>query len=111
MHVIPEANLTETKFSRELVGADYDGLGVCLILVEAPPGSGPSLHRHPYEEVFVVHAGEGTFVAGDVESHAGTGAVVIVPAGVPHRFVNDGAGTLRMTSIHTSSRFETEWLV
>ena len=28
------------------------GAGVSFIVVDAPPGSGPRLHRHPYEEVF-----------------------------------------------------------
>jgi mannose-6-phosphate isomerase-like protein (cupin superfamily) len=39
------------------------------------------------------------------------GAVVIVPAGTPHGFVNSGDVTLRLTAIHTSSKFETEWIV
>ena len=30
------------------------GAGVSLIVVDAPPGGGPRLHRHPYEEVFMV---------------------------------------------------------
>jgi quercetin dioxygenase-like cupin family protein len=34
------------------------GVGVSLIFVDAPPGDGPRLHRHPYEEVFVVQEGE-----------------------------------------------------
>jgi len=25
------------------------------------PGQGPRLHRHPYEEVFVVHEGQATY--------------------------------------------------
>ena len=86
------------------------GAGVSFIVVEAPPGSGPKLHRHPYEEVFVVQEGSATFTAGDeiVEAHGGQ--VVVVPAGVPHRFVNAGAGRLRQIDIHASERFVTEWL-
>jgi mannose-6-phosphate isomerase-like protein (cupin superfamily) len=99
------------NYSRSLQGADHDGAGVCLILVEAPVGKGPALHRHPYEEVFVIHEGEGTFYAGDEQSQAGAGAVVIVPPRTPHRFVNTGAVPLRMTTIHVSPKFETEWLV
>jgi mannose-6-phosphate isomerase-like protein (cupin superfamily) len=105
------ADLEPGNYSRSLQGADHGDVGVCLILVEAPPGRGPALHRHPYEEVFVIHEGEGTFTAGDEEMHAAAGAVVIVPAATPHRFVNTGASTLRMTTIHTASRFETEWIV
>jgi mannose-6-phosphate isomerase-like protein (cupin superfamily) len=111
VHVIPESELNSSKHSRDLVGADYGGLGVCLILVEAPPGKGPSLHRHPYDEVFIVHEGEGSFRSGDQERQVAAGNVVIVPAGTPHGFVNTGDVTLRLTAIHTSSKFDTEWIV
>jgi mannose-6-phosphate isomerase-like protein (cupin superfamily) len=104
-------DLEPGNYSRSLQGSDHGDVGVCLILVEAPPGKGPSLHRHPYAEVFVIHEGEGTFFAADEEMQAAAGAVVIVPAATPHRFVNTGASTLRMTTIHTSPTFQTEWLV
>ena len=39
--------------SREYTGEEL-GAGVCVIVVDAPPGGGPRLHKHPYEEVFVV---------------------------------------------------------
>ena len=55
--------------------------GVSLIVVDAPPGSGPMLHRHPYEEVFVVQEGTATFTAGDETIEAKGGQVVVVPAG------------------------------
>ena len=31
----------------EFEGRDHGGAGVSFILVDAEPGSGPSLHRHP----------------------------------------------------------------
>jgi hypothetical protein len=37
------------------------GVSVSVIVVDAPPGGGPRLHRHPYEEVFVVQEGSATF--------------------------------------------------
>ena len=33
------------------------------MVVNAPPGGGPNLHTHPYEEVFVVQEGHATFTA------------------------------------------------
>jgi mannose-6-phosphate isomerase-like protein (cupin superfamily) len=102
--------LPSTATARELVGADHGGAGVCLIFVDAPPGHGPSLHRHPYEEVFVVQEGEATFVADGEERVVRAGEVVIVPAGVAHSFVNSGNGPLRQLDIHVSPRFDTEWL-
>ncbi len=86
------------------------GAGVSFIVVEVPPGGGPRLHRHPYEEVFVVQEGSVTFTAGEEVVEASGGQVVVVPAGVAHKFVNSGAGRLRQVDIHASERFVTEWL-
>jgi Cupin domain len=61
-------------------------------VVDASPGSGPKLHKHPYEEVFVVQEGNATFTAGDEVIEVSGGQVVVVPAGVAHKFVNSGAG-------------------
>jgi mannose-6-phosphate isomerase-like protein (cupin superfamily) len=95
--------------SREYTGDELDA-GICVIVVEAGPGDGPQLHRHPYEEVFVVQEGEATFVADGEERVARAGEVVIVPAGVAHSFANSGDGPLRQLDIHVSPRFDTEWL-
>jgi mannose-6-phosphate isomerase-like protein (cupin superfamily) len=83
---------------------------VSVIVVDAPPGGGPRLHKHPYEEVFVIQDGTATFTAGDETIKANGGQVVVVPGGVPHKFVNTGEGRLRQVDIHASDRFITEWL-
>ncbi len=80
------------------------------MVLDAPPGSGPRLHKHPYEEVFVVQEGAATFTAGEDVIEASAGQVVVVPAGVPHKFVNPGPGRLRQIDIHASERSVTEWL-
>lgn len=95
--------------SREYTGTQL-GAGVCVIVVEAEPGKGPSLHRHPYEEVFVVQEGEATFTLGDERRVVRAGEVVVAPAGVVHGFVNSGQGPLRQVDIHVSPEFDTEWL-
>jgi hypothetical protein len=46
MRVLTLDDLAATSFDHELVGEEHDA-GVCIIFVEAPPGEGPSLHRHP----------------------------------------------------------------
>jgi mannose-6-phosphate isomerase-like protein (cupin superfamily) len=58
----------------------------------------------------VVQEGSVTFTAGEKVIEARGGQVVVVPAGVPHKFVNSGAGRLRQIDIHPSERFVTEWL-
>jgi mannose-6-phosphate isomerase-like protein (cupin superfamily) len=80
------------------------------VLVVDAPGSGPRLHRHPYEEVFVVQEGNATFTAGEETIEVSGGQVVVVPAGVAHKFVNSGAGRVRQVDMHTSDHFVTEWL-
>ena len=99
MEVFPESSLPMSNIARELVGTDHD-VGVCVIFVDAPPGRGPSLHCHPYEEFFG-EAGERVVRAGEV---------AIVAAGEPHGFTNSGDGPLKQIDIHASPRFETEWL-
>jgi mannose-6-phosphate isomerase-like protein (cupin superfamily) len=106
---VPIASLPLSRIARELVGAEHD-VGVCLLFVDAPPGAGPSLHKHPYEEIFIVQEGEGTFEADGQEQVLRGGEVLIVPAEVPHKFVNSGDGPLRQIDIHVSPEFKTDWL-
>jgi mannose-6-phosphate isomerase-like protein (cupin superfamily) len=109
-HIIDIADLARGETAYEFEGHHYDGTGVSFIVVDAPPGSGPKLHRHPYEEVFVVQEGSAMFTAGDEVIEAKGGQVVVVPPGMPHKFVNSGTGRLRQIDIHASERFITEWL-
>ena len=109
VRVLDRADLVHSETSYEVEGYHH-GAGVSFIVIDAPPGGGPKLHKHPYEEVFVVQEGAATFTAGEKVIEAGAGQVVVVPAGVPHKFVNSGAGRLRQIDIHASERFVTEWL-
>jgi quercetin dioxygenase-like cupin family protein len=86
------------------------GSALSLIFVDAAPGRGPGLHRHAYEEVFVVHAGAVTFTLGGDRIDARPGDVAIAPAGTPHAWVNSGGEHVRMTAIHHAPAFLTEWL-
>ena len=98
-----------SNIAHELVGAEH-GANVCVIFVDAPPGRGPSLHKHPYEEIFITLEGEATFHADGETLHVRSGDVVVVPAGTPHAFTNSGDGQLRQIDIHPNPTFETEWL-
>jgi mannose-6-phosphate isomerase-like protein (cupin superfamily) len=91
-------------------GYQYDDVEVSFILTDMPPGRGPKLHKHAYDEVFVIHEGKATFTVGDDTLDANGGQIIIAPAGVPHKFVNSGEGVLQMISIHPSKRMITEWL-
>ncbi len=99
----------DTLPNGNLTGEDH-GATISIILDESGPGGGPRLHRHPYDETWVVIEGTLTFQAGDEQLAAGPGDIVIVPPGIPHRFTNDGPGTSRLVCIHAHPTFDTEWL-
>ena len=91
-----------------MAGALFRETNLSLILVDVPPGGGA--HRHPYQEVFVVHEGQARYTIGSTHVEVQGGQFVTVPKGMPHKFVNSGEGWRRQTDIHLSKRFETEWL-
>lgn len=105
MPVIKTADLE----GRTLRGVDH-GARISLILDESDPGQGPRLHRHPYDETWVVQEGSVTFRAGDERHQAGPGDIVIVPAGMPHAFTNDGPGRSKLVCIHANPTIIGEWL-
>ena len=94
----------------EFEGYEHGGTAISMIFVDSEPGRGPSLHRHDYDEVFIVQEGQATMTAGDKEIVATAGDIVVVPAGMPHAFVNSGEGRLRQIDVHVSPRYVTEWL-
>jgi len=96
--------------SHEFEGYLHGDTPASLIFFDGPPGSGPKLHSHPYAEIFVVQEGEATFTVGEKVIEANAGDILVAPAGVPHKFINSGAGSLRQLDIHLSDRFITEWL-
>jgi mannose-6-phosphate isomerase-like protein (cupin superfamily) len=108
--IVPLDDLPHEPHSHEFVGADYGDVPFSLILVHSRPGIGPKLHRHPYAEVFVVESGRATFQIGDQVLDVAAGNVVVSPPGEAHGFTNTGTDELRLTAIHGSGRFDTEWL-
>ena len=100
--VINKDELSYGGIAHKFEGYRYGGTNVSFFLVDAPPGSGPGLHTHPYEEVFVVQEGQASFTVGDDTIKAIAGQIVLVPAGMPHNFVNSGTGPLRLVDIHLS---------
>jgi quercetin dioxygenase-like cupin family protein len=98
-----------TLKSGNLNGADH-GATISLILDHSEPGRGPRLHRHPYDETWIVREGNLTFQLGDECHHAGPGDIIIAPPGVPHKFTNDGPARANLVCIHASPTMSTEWL-
>jgi mannose-6-phosphate isomerase-like protein (cupin superfamily) len=90
-------------------GIDHDA-SISLILDNSPPGHGPRLHRHPYDETWVIHDGSIVFELDGEQIQAGPGDVVIAPAGAAHKFISQGPGRCSLVCIHASPTFQTEWL-
>lgn len=101
-YVIAKYELPHSTIAHKFEGYRYGDANVSFFLVDSPPGSGAGLHKHPYEEVIVVQEGEATFTVGDATVKVTGGQIVVVPAGVPHKFVNSGTGPLRQVDIHPS---------
>ena len=94
----------------EFEGIKYQNTEVSFIWVDMPPGGSVRLHKHPYKEIFIIQEGSATFTVGSSILEGQAGQVVIVPADVPHKFMNTGNRPLRQVDIHVNRHFITEWL-
>lgn len=103
-------DLPKDIISRDFVGEKFGDVGACVIFVDAPPGKGPKLHRHPYVELLIVTEGIAIFRDGTSTREVRAGEMAVVDANQPHAFINSGTENLRQIDIHLSPRFVTEWL-
>ncbi len=85
-------------------GMDFGDVNLSLFITDGPPGSGPELHKHPYEEVFVILEGEATFTIAGQTVKAGRGDILLAPANTPHKFINSGTDQLKTVNIHPSGQ-------
>ncbi|BDC50227.1 hypothetical protein F183_A25430 [Bryobacterales bacterium F-183] len=79
-------------------GAQTNGK-FCIVEMVVPPGGGPPMHRHDFEETFVIVEGEieATFRGATAVIRAGE--TVNIPANAPHRFQNVSGGTAKLICI------------
>jgi quercetin dioxygenase-like cupin family protein len=101
----PDDHRPETMWS--LVVDPGDGAGrvddLAVISERIAPGDRIPLHVHRVNEVILAH-GSGRFTLGDVSRAVGDGAVVFIPAGVPHGFANDGDAPLPLQAVFPTTR-------
>ena len=85
-------------------GYQFGEINLSMFITDTEPGTGPEMHFHPYEEVFVIMEGTATFtIAGEtVVAHGGD--VLLAPPNTPHKFVNTGEGRLSTVNVHPSDR-------
>src|SRR3954452_11206642 len=100
-------NLEQLPFvgmSHEFHG-EKEGAPFSAYIVNARPGQGPPLHKHPYVEVAFTIEGCATITVGDDSREVKAGGIVVIPANTPHRFVNSGGTILRQIDVHASATF------
>lgn len=82
------------------------GTGVTVLAYSTDEvGVGPTLHVHPYDEVFVLRSGRALFTVGERKVEVSAGQIVLGPAHVPHKYHNLGPGRLESLDIHVSDRW------
>ncbi len=65
---------------------------------EIPPGRAP-FHRHTYDEVVLILAGEGVLHVGDEDRPLAPGSCLHLAPGTPHCLENTGPSTLRVLGV------------
>jgi mannose-6-phosphate isomerase-like protein (cupin superfamily) len=108
--VLQQAELPKDVVTRDFVGEQHGGVGACVLFVDAGPGQGPRLHRHPYVELLIILEGTATVDDGASTHEVHGGELAVVDANQPHGFVNSGQGRLRQIDVHLSPKLITEWL-
>ena len=94
----------------EFIGSQHQDTEVSFIWVDMPPGGNIRLHKHPYKEIFIIQEGVGMFTVGSTTLEAHAGQIIIVPADMPHKFMNLSDKQLKQVDIHLSRQFITDWL-
>ena len=107
--IINRDELPRNGNTYEFEGAQYLDTEVSFIWVDMPPGDTIRLHKHPYKEIFIIQEGVATFTIGSTTLEAHAGQIVIVPASVPHKFMNMSDRQLRQIDIHVTKQIITHW--
>jgi len=95
---LPHIGVVGDTYTILLSGADTAGR-YCLIDMHIPPGGGPPLHRHDFEESFTVLEGEIEATFRGVKSVVRTGETLSIPANARHSFTNVSKKVARLLCI------------
>jgi quercetin dioxygenase-like cupin family protein len=102
VRVVERVELSGSAQAARFEGAAF-GSGVSFFVVDLAAGQGPVLHRHPYEETFVILEGSATFTVDGQAIDAAAETIIVVPAGAAHKFVAGPAG-VRSVNVHPRDR-------
>lgn len=93
-----EIETTGNRQFRVLFGPGRDCAVATQFVGEIPPGRAPD-HSHPYDEVVLILAGQGTAHIGGVEHALAAGTCAHLPPGLVHCLENTGHQTLRVLGV------------
>jgi quercetin dioxygenase-like cupin family protein len=77
--------------------------------IVVPPGSGPPLHTHDFDEAFYMLEGELIFQVEDALVTKGTGELSFAPRTVAHALANHSDAPARYVLVCTPAGFERHW--
>lgn len=106
VRIVALSDLASSPVASLFEGRDHAS-SVSFFVTEHPPGAGPPLHRHPYDETFLIEAGRAIFTVDEEKHEARAGEVVVVPAHAAHGFVNAGESSLQLVAIHPCDHVRT----
>ena len=89
-------NMLGEQFTVLAAGEETGSYEVFIQMV--PPGSGPPMHSHDWDEAFYVLEGELMFRTDERQTRAPAGTFVHFPAGTPHAFASP-SGTATILSL------------
>lgn len=108
---LPHYGVAGDTYTVLLTGEDTDGR-YGLLDMFVPPGGGPPLHRHDFEEMFHILEGEIEFEFRGRKVTARAGDTVNIPARAPHHFTNVSGRDARMLAMvtpHGIEEFFSRW--
>jgi quercetin dioxygenase-like cupin family protein len=89
-------------------GASYGLSQLTVVVGESHPGQSVQSHQHDFDELVIIHAGEGTYTVGTQTVVAGAGEIVVIPARTPHHWINHTDKPLVHTGVFPTPVFAME---
>jgi quercetin dioxygenase-like cupin family protein len=95
---LPHIGLVGDTYTVTVSGEDTNGR-FCVVDMHIPPGGGPGLHRHDFEETFILLEGEVEATFRGEKSTVRAGETLHIPANAPHKFHNASSTPVRLICI------------
>jgi quercetin dioxygenase-like cupin family protein len=92
-----------------LLHGEQTGGRLSVTEITVPPGAGPPLHRHDFDETFYLLEGELTFQIDEAIAAKGAGELAFVARNVPHALANHGDAPARYVLVCTPPGLERHW--